>query len=192
MATRSVFFEERRFGTLRACPEVISSLYADYYHHVLHVCRHFFHLREDAEDAASEVFLKLHTILHKKDEAHAFKPWICQVAGRHCLDKLRRRKREKCAIEQVKEPSAIPDRAAPSPLSLFLQNETELRLREQLDRLPDCYRVPLMLRYYQGMSYSQIASNLNRRLPTVRGIIFRAKKRLRRNLFASTKAPVSN
>lgn len=192
MATRSVLFEEGQFGTLRACPEVIGSLYADYYHHVLHVCRHFFHLREDAEDAASEVFLKLHTILHKKDEAHAFKPWICQVAGRHCLDKLRRRKREKSAIEQVKEPAAIPDKAAPSPLSQVLQTEAERRLREQLDRLPDCYRVPLMLRYYQGMSYSQIASNLNRRLPTVRGIIFRAKRRLRRDLKAARNTAISN
>jgi DNA-directed RNA polymerase specialized sigma24 family protein len=39
-----------------------------------------------------------------------------------------------------------------------------------------------MLRYYKRMSYSEIARTLNRRLPTVRTIIFRAKNRLRHNL----------
>jgi DNA-directed RNA polymerase specialized sigma24 family protein len=38
-----------------------------------------------------------------------------------------------------------------------------------------------MLRYYRRMSYSEIASTLNRRLPAVKTIIFRAKNRLRRD-----------
>ena len=51
-----------------------------------------------------------------------------------------------------------------------------------MNRLPDRYKVPLVLRYYKRMSYAEIASALNRRLPEVRTIIFRAKNRLRRNL----------
>ncbi len=182
VASRSVLFDEAGFGALRACPEVISSLYAVHYKHVLQVCRHFFHMPEDAEDAASEVFLKLHTILHKKDEAHSFRPWVCQVAGRHCIDKLRRRKREKYFVVLDEQLCAIPDASVPSPLSQLLRKEAKRRLREQVDRLPDYYKVPLMLRYYQHMSYSEIASRLNRRLPDVKTIIFRAKVRLRRSL----------
>jgi RNA polymerase sigma-70 factor, ECF subfamily len=52
---------------------------------------------------------------------------------------------------------------------------------EQLNRLPDYYKVPLMLRYYKQMSYSEIARTLNRRLPAIKTIIFQAKNRLRRN-----------
>jgi RNA polymerase sigma-70 factor (ECF subfamily) len=55
-------------------------------------------------------------------------------------------------------------------------------LREELNRLPDYYKVPLVLHYYKCMSYSEIARTLNRRLPAVKTIIFRAKSRLRRNL----------
>ena len=185
MATGSVLFDEAGFGALRSYPEVISSLYAAHYHHVLHVCRHFFHVPEDAEDAAAEVFLKLHTILHKKDEAHPFRPWVCQVAGRHCIDKLRRRKREKYSAVPDEQLCAIPDASTSSPLSQLMRKEARRRLREQLDRLPDYYKVPLMLRYYQQMSYSEIASRLNRRLPAVKTIIFRAKVRLRRSLVHS-------
>jgi RNA polymerase sigma-70 factor, ECF subfamily len=189
MATRSnsIFFEEAGLGSafnhaLQACPEVLSAIYTAHYQHVLQVCRHFFRQPEDAEDAAAEVFLKLHTVLDKKDENHPFRPWVCQVAGRHCIDKLRRRKREKCSAVAGEVLCAVPDLSTPSPLSQVLRKEAKRELREQLNRLPDYYKVPLVLRYYKRMSYAEIASTLNRRLPAVKTIIFRAKNRLRRNL----------
>jgi len=189
MATRStsIFLEEGGLGTalnqaLRACPEVLSLIYTAHYHHVLQVCRRFFRQPEDAEDAAAEVFLKLHTVLDKKDGERPFRPWVCQVAGRHCIDKLRRRKREKCSNVAGDELCAVPDVSTPSPLSQVLHKEAKRRVREELNRLPDYYKVPLILRYYKRMSYSEIARTLNRRLPAIKTIIFRAKSRLRRNL----------
>jgi RNA polymerase sigma-70 factor (ECF subfamily) len=189
MATRStsIFLEESGLGTafnqaLQTCPEVLSLIYTAHYRHVLQVCRRFFRQPEDAEDAAAEVFLKLHTVLEKKDESHPFRPWVCQVAGRHCIDKLRRRKREKSSTIVGMDLCVVPDVSTPSPLSQLLRKEAKRELREQLNRLPDYYKVPLMLRYYKRMSYSEIARALNRRLPAVKTIIFRAKNRLRLNL----------
>jgi len=75
--------------------EVLSSIHAAHYPHVLKVCRRFFRQPEDAEDAAAEVFLKLHFVLEKKNQEDPFRPWVRQVARRYCIDKLRRRKREK-------------------------------------------------------------------------------------------------
>jgi RNA polymerase sigma-70 factor (ECF subfamily) len=189
MATRSttVFLEGAGLGSafnqaLQTCPEVLSSIYNAHYSHVLQVCRRFFRRPEDAEDAAAEVFLKLHTVLGKKDENHPFRPWVCQVAGRHCIDKLRRRKRERCSIIAGNELSAVPDISTPSPLSQVLHKEAKRQVRDQLNRLPEHYKVPLVLRYYKRMSYSEIASTLNRRLPAIKTTIFRAKNRLRHNL----------
>jgi len=183
----SILHEEVGLGTalnqvLQTCPEVLSSIYTVHYHHVLQVCRRFFRQPEDAEDAAAEVFLKLHSVLEKKDGAHPFRPWVCQVAGRHCIDKLRRRKREKCSTVAGIDLCALPDVSTLSPLSQVLRKEAKRELRKQLNRLPDHYKVPLMLRYYKHMSYSEIARTLNRRLPAVKTIIFRAKNRLRRSL----------
>jgi len=188
MATQSsMLLEEGGFSTafnqaLQTCPEVLSSIYTAHYHHVLQVCRRFFRQPEDAEDAAAEVFLKLHTVLEKKDDEHPFRPWVCQVAGRHCIDKLRRRKREKCSAVDGNDLCAVPDISSPSPLTQVLRKEAKRKVREELNRLPDYYKVPLVLRYYKRMSYSEIAQRLNRRIPTVKTIIFRAKNRLRRNL----------
>ena len=189
MVTRStsMFMEETALRAalnqpLRPCPEVLSTIYMTHYRHVLRICRRFFRQAEDAEDAAAEVFLKLHRVLESRNEAVPFLPWVSLVAGRHCIDKLRRGKREKGSRVDEADLSEIPDDSTPSPLSQVLRREERLEIREQLIRLPEKYKVPLMLRYYKQMSYSEIARALKRRVPAVRMMIFHAKEELRRNL----------
>jgi len=191
MATisNSMVMEETRLGTslsqaLHICPEVLSAIYTDHYRHVLQVCRRFFRQTEDAEDAAAEVFLKLPRVLDQKNQAKPFRPWVSQVAGRHCIDKLRKRKRETRSCVAGIEINTVPDRSNPSPLSQVLRNEAQRHLRQELNRLPEHYKLPLVMRYYRHMSYLEIAQRLNRRIPTVKTLIFRAKLRLRRNLKA--------
>jgi RNA polymerase sigma-70 factor (ECF subfamily) len=167
---------------LQTCPEVLSTIYTTHYRHVLRVCRRFFRQPEDAEDAAAEVFLKLHRVLETRDEAVPFRPWVSQVAARHCIDKLRQRKREKDSRVDRADLSDVPDDSTPSPLSRVLRREERLEVREQVIRLPEKYLVPVVMRYYKEMSYSEIARALKRRLPAVRMMLFRAKEQLRRNL----------
>jgi RNA polymerase sigma-70 factor, ECF subfamily len=164
------------------CPDVLGSIYTDHYQHVLRVCRRFFRRPEDAEDAAAEVFLKLYRVLHQRDETMPFRPWVSQVAGRHCIDKLRQRKCERSSSLEEIDVSDFADRSTPSPLSEILRKDEQRQVREHLTRLPEKYKVPLMMLYYKRMSYSEIAGTLNTRLPAIRMIIFRAKDFLRRNL----------
>lgn len=166
---------------LQTCPEALSTIYAAHYRHVLRICKRFFPQREDAEDAAAEVFLKLHRVLETRNEAVPFRPWVSQVAGRHCIDKLRRRKREKESCVDGADLSEVPDNSTPSPLSQVLRREKGFEVREQLIRLPKKYKVPLVLRYYKQMSYSEIARALKSRLSAVRMMIFRGKEQLRHN-----------
>ena len=164
------------------CPDVLGSIYADHYQYVLRVCRRFFRQPEDAEDAAGEVFLKLYRVLHQRDESMPFRPWVSQVAGRHCIDKLRQRKCERSSSLEDIDISGVADHSALSPLSEILRKDEQRQIREHLTRLPEKYKVPLVLLYYKRMSYSEIAGTLNTRLPAIRMIIFRAKDFLRRNL----------
>jgi RNA polymerase sigma-70 factor (ECF subfamily) len=182
----SVVMEDTSLPTLnqgaQSCPEALGAVYVAHYRHVLRVCRRFFRQREDAEDAAAEVFLKLHTVLEKRDRAVPFRPWVTRVAGRHCIDKLRHSKLERNSCVVGAELSGIRDDSTPSPLSQILRMEKDRRLRDQVIRLPERYKVPLVLRYYKRMSYSEIARALNRGLPAVKMILFRARHQLRRNL----------
>jgi RNA polymerase sigma-70 factor, ECF subfamily len=195
MATRStvMLMDKTRFpGVLHQshsiCPQVWSDLYRDHHGYVLQVCRRFFPRPEDAEDAAAEVFLKLCRVLQQKDEKLPFRPWITRVAWHHCIDKLRRRKHEKRTSVEGLDLGFIADRTTPSPLCEILRKDQERQVRERLVRMPRKYKVPLLLRYYRRMSYSDIARVLNMRLATVRMLIFRAKNYLRRDLHHHTQS----
>ena len=159
-------------------PEVLRACYSAHYRHVLQVCRRFFRHREDAEDAAAEVFLKLYRVLPQKDQTIPFRPWVSKVAGNHCIDKLRQRNREhSSSIEEIGL-AGWSDMSTASPLSAVMRKDEDRRVRNELLGLPEKYRVPLVLRFYKRMSYSEIGRVLNASLPTVRIMIFRAKKHL--------------
>jgi RNA polymerase sigma-70 factor, ECF subfamily len=166
----------------QAEPEELSAIYVTHYQEVLRVCGRFMRQREDAEDAAAEVFLKLHWVLEKRDPAMPFRPWLSQVARRHCIDKLRQKKAQRRLCLDGIDVGEVADGLAISPLAQILRAEKQRQLREQLNRLPDHLKVPLVLRYYKQMSYREIAGALNRQLPAVRLMIFRAKSKLRNNL----------
>ena len=104
------------------------------------------------------------------------------MAMRHCIDKLRKMRREKAASIEGIEVTELPDKSAKSPLLKVLKKEEQRRVKKELSNLPEHHRIPLILRYYKEMSYSEIARQLNRGLPAVRCMIFRAKNRLRRSL----------
>jgi RNA polymerase sigma factor (sigma-70 family) len=183
---RDVVLTESLQGCLQdrpqSCPEIISALYASHYRYVLAVCRHYFWRREDAEDAAAEVFLKLHRVLNTNEQPANLRPWLSTVTGRHCIDKLRRKQCEGRYRVDVKEFGVIPDLSTPSPLSQILRQEEHHHLREELRRLPRHYRVPLVLRYYRRMSYAEIANTLGKQIPAIKMTIFRAKRELRDRL----------
>jgi RNA polymerase sigma-70 factor (ECF subfamily) len=162
--------------------ELLTVLYVTHHGHVLQTCKKFFRQLEDAEDAAAEVFLKLYRVLHQKDEMVPFRPWISQIAAHHCIDKLRRRKHEKSSSLEEVDVNGLLDHSTPSALSEVLRNEAEGRIRRALAALPEKHRIVLVLRYYNRMSYSQIADALNMPLSAIRIRIFRAKRSLRNNL----------
>jgi len=162
--------------------ELLRVLYISHYRHVLQICRKFFRQLEDAEDAAAEVFLKLYRVLHQKDEMVPFRPWISQIAAHHCIDKLRRRKHEKSSSLEEVHVDDLLDHSTPSALSQVIRNETEGRIRRALAALSEKHRTVLVLRYYNRMSYAQIADALNMPLSAIRIRIFRAKRSLRNNL----------
>jgi RNA polymerase sigma-70 factor (ECF subfamily) len=173
-------------------PEALGVIYADHYRYVLRICRGFFHQPEDAEDAAAEVFLKLYKVLHQKDHSVPFRPWLSRVAGHHCIDKLRRKQRERSSALEEVNLGEVADHSRPSALTEILRKETQSRIRKELARLPERHRTALILRYYQRMSYPEIARVLNTRQAAIRVMMFRAKRYLQRNLRSAHKAELGS
>src|SRR5438105_9031926 len=80
---------------------------------VLGLCWHLLASREDAEDACSEVFLRLPRAIAAYDGSIPFERWLSSVASHQCIDRLRRRAREqRLFTDHDAEPLAVAISAA--------------------------------------------------------------------------------
>lgn len=168
--------------------EAFGELYRRFSRRVFGLCFHLLGSREDAEDATSEVFLKVRGAFHRYDSSLPFGSWALGIATNHCLDRLRRRRREGRLFESEPEETIAPATGL-SPLAELLAEEDRSRLVHALAALPEGYRIPLALRYHAEMSYAEIADRLGTTREQVGVSLFRAKERLRRALTPGSPAP---
>jgi RNA polymerase sigma-70 factor (ECF subfamily) len=161
--------------------EAFGEIYGRFSRRVFGLCFHLLGSREDAEDATSEVFLKVRGALSRYDNSIPFGAWATSIATNQCLDRLRRRGREQRLFEPEPDETSIPA-AGLSPLAELLAEEQRDTLARALAALPEHYRIPLALRYHAEMSYGEIATRLGVTREQVGVALFRGKERLRRAL----------
>jgi len=163
-------------------PLEFADVYSEYYRKVLNLCAYLLGSRDAAEDAAHEVFLRVQRKIETYDPAFSFSNWILKVASNYCVDVLRRRGTERRLFGT--DTSEIPDPSSgrPGPLADMLSSENRKRVRRALESLPDHFRVPLVLAYYNEFSYDEIAAVLHVPRNTVATLLFRGKQQLREKL----------
>jgi RNA polymerase sigma factor (sigma-70 family) len=158
---------------------------------VLGVCRRVLGAESDAEDASQATFLVLVRRAGMLREAESLGPWLHgvarRVASRARADRARRRaQEEKAAIGR--------DEARPGGPGVGSQAETrELRamLDEEIDRLPEKYRRPVVLCYLEGLTHEAAARRLRCQAGVLRGRLERARVRLRDRLIRRGVAPAA-
>lgn len=163
-------------------------LYRDYRRRVFGLCRHLLGSVEAAEDATSDVFLRARKAMSTYDAALPIDRWLLSIASHLCIDQLRRRKVERRLFEPSQIDSPEPAGKTISPLAGLVTAEQQQRVRDAIEKLPGHYGLPLTLRYYNEMSYDQIAAALNLTRNNVATLIFRAKQELRRRLTPAREA----
>jgi len=163
--------------------EALGEIHRRYVRRVFGLCRYMLDSRESAEDATSEVFLKLQRSIESYDGSIPFPRWLLRVAGNQCIDALRRRQRARQVIVEVEDSTVVEAPSSElSPLGAVIRTEERAWVRDAIARLPVNYRVPLVLRYYSELSYDEIAQQLGLQRNYVAALIFRAKQELRRKL----------
>ena len=169
--------------------EALGEIYRHYVRRVFGLCRHMLDSRERAEDATSEVFLKLQRSIKNYDGSIPFPRWLLRVAANQCIDALRRQRRRRQLIVEGENEAEVLEApgAGPSPLSAVVSKEERTRVRDAIAGLPDTFRLPLVLRYYSDLSYDEIARQLGLQRNNVAILIFRAKQELRRKLARGSK-----
>lgn len=167
---------------LMAAERDFADIYREHHQRVFALCAYLLNSQSAAEDAAHEVFLRAQRKMETYDPALPFSSWILKIASNHCIDILRRRGFEKRLFGIDDSESLDLSSTQPSPLSQILSSEQGKIVRRALGSLPDKFRIPIVLAYYNEFNYDQIAAILKVPRNTVATLLFRGKQILRDKL----------
>lgn len=131
--------------------------------------------RQEIEDVTSEVFYKVYRSLARYRPEHALSTWLYRITVNAALDRKRGRRMES-RLDGL--PPGLPD-GRPSPLERAADRERAEMLQDALRRVPEHYRVPLVLAHVEGLSLEEVARILDLPEGTVKSRLFRARALLK-------------
>jgi RNA polymerase sigma-70 factor (ECF subfamily) len=150
--------------------------------HYVHLYRYAYRLAgsaADAEDLTQETFCKAQMNLGQLRDPSRAKPWLFRILRNAYLHKVRADQNHRCvSLEDLSElPGRLPDPLPP------IDPE---QLQQALGELPEVFRTPVILYYFEDFSYRDIAEQMDLPLGTVMSRLARAKAYLRTRLLAPT------
>ena len=141
---------------------------------VLAVCQAVTRNRHDAEDATQVTFFVLAERLRAGETIHSLGSWLQQVARRASVDIRRSGTRRQRRERKRASPEATHDTAADQCDG----EQLAVLVREELDRVPAKYRIPLVLHYFGGVDFAEAARELGLKPATLGVRLFRGRKLL--------------
>ena len=150
--------------------DAFAALVRGHHARILRLCLSMLRDPADAEDAAQEVFLKAYKSLDRFAGDCAFSTWLHRIAANQCLDLLRKASRRRTeSLDAEEDPSPEPGASLEA---------ADLAARA-LAGLPEDYRLILVLRETQGLSYLELAETLECSLDSVKARLRRARAALK-------------
>lgn len=157
-------------------PSAFSDLVHRYHNPLFGYLMRMLHHRELAEDCLQETFLRVHKKGRTYRTGAKFKSWLFTIATRIAIDTLRKNRR---ALEtQSLDHTAPVEAPAASPDEEAVRSETRETIRAAVESLPPKQRAALILSYYQGHTYSEVADIMGCSLGTIKTHMSRALKKL--------------
>ena len=153
-------------------------LYETYGQRVLTFCLSRLRDREEAQDAAQTTFVYVLRALERGVVPRHELAWLLKIAENVCHSSRRSlgRRMAVTSSADVTELEAAADSFSPE------SSEQVRDLREALELLPDNQRRAVLLREWQGLSYAEIADELQLSVPAVEALLFRARRALATHL----------
>ena len=138
--------------------------------------------KEEANDLAQEIFIKIYRNLDRYQPEYKFSTWTMRIATNHVIDYRRRKKHEAMSIDEVTTGLYADD--GESPEDAYIAKEQSRLLRDLVADLPEMYRIPIVLYHDQGLSYQEISEITQEPMSKVKNRIFRGRKMLKENLMS--------
>jgi RNA polymerase sigma-70 factor (ECF subfamily) len=141
-----------------------------------------------AEDVFQNTFLQVYVKSDQFEEGRPVRPWLYTIATNQAIDALRRNNRHQAvSLDQKWDDTSEGDLRSlvetlqsrgPTPMDQLEGQERQNWVRASVERLPDFLRQVLVLAYYQGLEYREIADILNIPVGTVKSRLHAALVKL--------------
>jgi len=138
-------------------PQLYEALMVDYYNIIYRLTNSILSDPHEADDAAQETFIQATTHFRDYQPGTQIKSWLAKIAINICRDKLRRMKRQKRLLDVLRLISWQMTQVSSTPEEVVILNERKRIIKSVIETLDDKHRLPVLLRYVQGMSISEIA-----------------------------------
>jgi RNA polymerase sigma-70 factor, ECF subfamily len=139
--------------------------------------------RDDVDDIAQEIFIRVYRSLSKFKFDASFFSWLYRITMNLCIDEIRKRKiRRMLSLDYLTEDALEKSRKSKDytiASDSVLTEEKRQVIQSALQQLTPEHREVLVLREYQDLSYNEIAEILDLRLEAVKSRIFRARLELK-------------
>ncbi len=138
--------------------------------------------REDADDLTIEAFGKAFNKLHSYAPRYAFSTWLFKIAINNCIDHIRKKRLHLLSIDDPIEHNSEHDfsnnlkASTLDPEEQFIRMQRVKLMRTLMGKLNKKYRLMIELRFFEELSYDEIATQLEIPLGTVKAQLFRAKE----------------
>jgi RNA polymerase sigma-70 factor (ECF subfamily) len=147
---------------------------------------------DEALDLTQETFVRAWTALPNFRGQSQFRTWLYRIVTNLCYNRLPKLRRSLTELgDEVVADLPETDLTFDNPARGFESRELRSYLHSAIENLDENYRLLIVLRYQNELSYEEIASLLNLPLGTVKTGLFRAKEQLRRVLEVYQEAPWS-
>jgi RNA polymerase sigma-70 factor (ECF subfamily) len=148
-------------------------LYERYYDRIFGYCLYHLGSREEAEDVAQTTFMWAYRGLRRGVVPRAEASWLFTIAQNACRARHRTRGRRR-EREVLSDPVTLAD-MSPAPVA---DTDDLMGLEDALARMPELQRRAILLREWRGLSYKEIAAELELSNAAVETLIFRARRSL--------------
>jgi len=158
---------------------------------IINIIYQFIGERDEAEDLAVEVFLRVYRAAKKYQAKAKFTTWLYKITTNLCLNEIR--KKAKLQTVSLSKPISAGEEkeeeliekiadAAPSPQQILEKKERNALIRKAIDSLPAKQRMATILQIYEGLSYKEISRILGCSVKSVERRLYWARTNLKEKL----------
>jgi RNA polymerase sigma-70 factor (ECF subfamily) len=163
-------------GTASTREQAFAELLKRHREKVYWACRRMLKSHEDADDVAQNVFIKVYRSLNQFQEEAQFSTWIYKIATNESINFLRAQKvRETDSIDNL---VAEPTESSARPDEALHQSEQRAVIEAAIAALPEKQRAVFVMRYYDELSYEEIAEIVGTSVGGLKANYFHAFKKV--------------